>query len=349
MVQAAGGAGLVLFVVSGCSQPPTRERTTDAALFEITGDHTARVTLRANKQYLFTDEPVPRSGRRADSTTRSASTSTQPSTPAEHDALLKQAILHFSDAPRTGLTQPRMTITALADLLASHAKVTRVRARSDFVVADLRFARLARDLRFKPAAVVRTLARGGMKDGTIWVGVCTVSSRGEWVSSTDAFDQRRGCAGWVPTANATSVGVLHHRSSIAAEVWWIALLVVVSGLLALCVVVRAVVRPLDRIRKLWLASLAIFFVAFGLAAGLMRVAVVTSDVQRIFGTPIESSTHDLAVKLASYAALLSILAFVTTLWAFSQPEETGRSASRSIRWLAMSGQLRRKPPSESMT
>ena len=347
-VRAAGGAALVLLVMSGCTQPPTRERTTDAALFEITGDRTARLTLRANRPTFLSDEPVPRRGRRSDTTITAASSSTQPLTSAELVAGLK-ASLQASEHPRTGLTQPRTTVTALADMLAANVKVTRVRARPDLVVADLRFPRLAPDVRFKPAAVVRTLQRGGMSGGTIWVGVCTASSRGEWVSSTDTFDQRRGCAGWVPTANATSVGVLHHRSGIAAETWWIVLLAVLTVLLLACCVVRAVVRPFARIRKLWLGSLTIFLVTFGVTAGLMRTVVVTNDVHDIFGATVESSTHDLAVTAASYSAVLSILAFATTIWAFGQPEEAGRPASRSLRWPAKPGQLRRKPPSELMT
>ena len=320
MIGAAGGAGLVLLVVSGCTQPPTRKRTTDAALFEITGDRTARVMLRANGPAIFDDEPVARSGRRADSTTTTASSSTQPLTSAELGALFT-ASLDASEHPKTGLTQPRKTVAALADLLASNARVTRVRSRSDLVIAHFRFSRHGSQLAFKPAAVVRALRRGGMRDGTIWVGLCTASSRGEWVSSTDAFDRRRGCAGWVPTANATSVGVLRHRSGIAAETWWIALLVVLTGFLLASCVARAVVRPLERIRKLWLVPLTIFFVAFGATAVLIMTAGATSDVSEIFGATIEASTHDLAVKAASYSAVLSILAFVATLWAFSQPGE----------------------------
>ena len=315
-----GGAGLLLLVVSACTEPPTREQTADSALFEITSNQTARVTLRANRPTFLSNEPVARSGRPADSTTTTTPTSTRPLTSAELGAGLK-GLLSALEHPATGLTRPKETVGALAAMLAADARVTRVRARPGLVVADLRFARLARDLRFKPATVVRTLARGGMKDGTVWVGVCTASSRGEWVSSTDAFDRRRGCASWVPTANATSVGVLHHRSSIPAEVWWIALLVVVSGLLLGCCVMRAVVRPLERIRKLWLAPLTIFFVTFGVAAVLIVMANATSDVREIFGTTLESSTYDVAVKAASYSAVLSILAFIATLWAFSQPGE----------------------------
>ena len=299
--------------MSGCTQPPTRERTTDAALFEITGDRTARLTLRANRPTFLSDEPVPRRGRRSDTTITAASSSTQPLTSAELVAGLK-ASLQASEHPRTGLTQPRTTVTALADMLAANVKVTRVRARPDLVVADLRFLRLAPNLGFKPAAVVRALERGGMSGGTIWVGVCTASSRGEWVSSTDAFDRRRGCVGWVPTANATSVGVLRHRSGITAETWWIALLVVLTGLLLASCVVRAVVRPLERIRKLWLAPLAVFITTMVSGTALVWTVGTTRHANEVFGTTLESSTHDLAVAAAWCAAFLAVSAFAAMVW-----------------------------------
>ena len=325
-MRAAGAAGLVLLIVGGCTQPPTRERTADSALFEITSDQTAHVTLRANEQLLFSDEPVARDGR-ADSAFTSASTSTQPMTSAESDALMKQAILHLSDPPRTGLTQPRTTITELAGLFASDATVTRLRARPDRVVADLRFARLTPDLQFKPATVVRTLARGGMRNGTIWVGVCTAASRGEWVTSTDAFDHQRGCASWVPTANATSVGVLRHRSSVPAETWWIALLVAFTGLLLVSCVVRAIVRPFERIPKLSLVPPVVFVVSIASGAALVWTAGVTRHVHDIFGTTIESATHDVAVRTAWLAACLAACAFAATVWTL-QPK--GRACLRRV-------------------
>ena len=313
MIRAVGGAGLVLLVVSGCTQPPTRERTTDAALFEITGDRTARLTLRANRPAFLSDEPVPRSGRRADSTTTTASSSTHPVTSADLGAGLK-ALFEASEHPRTGLTQPRTTVTALSAMLAANVTVTSVRVRPDLVVADLRFSRLDPDVRFKPAAVVRALERGGMSGGTIWVGVCTASSRGEWVTSTDTFDRRRGCAGWVPTANATSVGVLRHRSGITAETWWIALLVLGATVLLICCAVRAVVRPLDRIRKLWLAPLAVFITTMVSGFALVWMVGTTRHANEVFGTTVESSTHDLAVAAAWCAAFLAVGAFAAMVW-----------------------------------
>ena len=326
LARTVGGAGLILLVVSACTDPPTREQTSDSALFEITSDQTARVTLRANRPTFLSNEPVARSGRRADSTATSAPTSTRPLTSAELGAGLK-AFLHASEHPSTELTRPRVTVAALGRVLAADATVTRVRARPDLVVADLRFSRLASSLQFKPATVVRTLARGGMRNGTIWVGVCTAASRGEWVTSTDAFDHQRGCASWVPTANATSVGVLRHRSSVPAETWWIALLVAFTGLLLVSCVVRAIARPFERIPKLSLVPPVVFVVSIASGAALVWTAGVTRHVHEIFGTTIESATHDVAVGTAWLAACLAACAFAATVWTL-QPK--GRARLRRV-------------------
>lgn len=129
---------------------------------------------------------------------------------------------------------------------------------------DSAFPRLASTVQVVPAGVVRALNRGGVpRSDPIWVGVCVALAHGDWVRTADTFDRDRGCAGWVPDRRAASVGVLSTESSIPVQTWMTVLFGLAIAVVVGAGVVRARVRPLNRIRHLWLVPAVVFVTSIG--------------------------------------------------------------------------------------
>ncbi len=200
------------------------------------------------------------------------------------------------------------------------------------VTAKVRFPRLASTVRVEPTAVVRALNRGGVpRPDPIWVGVCVAPGHGGWVRTADTFDRDRGCAGWVPDRRAASVGVLSTESSIPFQTWMTVLFGLAIAVLIAAAVVRARVRPLIRIRHLWLVPVVVFVTSIGGLVVLASLERSTSRVLDVFGSTVELSAHDFAVSSAKYIVLLVVAAVVTIVWTLSQPDAVDRDRSPARR------------------
>ena len=88
-----GWAGAVVVVLSGCSDPPTRERTPFSALIEITDATTARVTIQSNEQQFFSSIPSPQGA--PPTLTAPSTTATRPLTQEELNAAFAEGLKHL--------------------------------------------------------------------------------------------------------------------------------------------------------------------------------------------------------------------------------------------------------------
>ncbi len=322
-----GWAGAVVVVLSGCSDPPTRERTPFSALIEITDATTARVTIQSNEEpFFFVSTPSPRGA--PPTLIAPSTTATRPLTHEELNALLAEGVKHLGEAPSLELAHPTVTVAEVARVVADGAEVTTLEQVGNVVTATVRFPRLASTVKVVPAAVVRALNRGGVpRSSPIWVGVCVAPAHGDWVRTADTFDRDRGCAGWVPDRRAASVGVLSTESSIPFQTWMTVLFGLAIAVLIAAAVARARVRPLNRVRHLWLVPVAVLGVSIVGGVVLWRVERSASKAQEVFGSNLEDAVHDFAVSGVTFAFALIVAALITTVWTLSQPDAVDHDRS----------------------
>ncbi len=308
--------GTIALVLTACgTDTRPRTRADESVLIEITGAHTAKVTVQANQWSFFSQSIEPRGG---PSTT---TTSSHPLTDQEQ----ADVILTFGQDRVTGISRPRATLVAVGDLIAHDTVVTKLENLPERLTATLHFARIAPTVRVRPAAVVRAVDRGSAEPvGAIWVGVCIKPTQGRWATTSDTFDRSRGCAGWVPDPHAVSVGVLHSESSTASETWMIGLLGLGAVLVLVAAVVRARVRPLARIRWLWAVPAAVFVAALAIEFMLVGTVISIGRLQDIFGASLEDPTRKLASNIAWFGLATAVAAFFTWVWTFSQPPAMDR-------------------------
>ncbi len=320
-----GSVGVVAVFLTACGgDTRPRIRADESVLIEITGPHTAKVTVQANRHDFLTRSISPRGG---PSTTSTSTTATsQPLTEEQQSEAFQGFISSLNDERVTGITRPRATMVRVGNVIASDAVVTRIENLPRRLTARLHFARLVPALRLRPASVVRVIDHGSAEPpGSVWVGVCVKPTQGRWTTTSDTFNQSRGCAGWVPDPQAESLGVLRTESSVASETWMIALLVLGSVILAAVAVVRGRVRPLSRIRSLWLIPAAVLVGAVAIDFTLVGTVISIGRLQDIFGTSLETPRRALASKVAFGGVAVAVAAFVLFLWTLSQPEDTRRT------------------------
>ena len=155
--------------------------------------------------------------------------------------------------------------------------------------------------------------------------MCVKPTLGRWVTTSDTYDRSRGCAGWVPDPRATSVGVLRTQSSIASETWMIGLLGLGAVILAAVAVVRWRVRPLSRIRSLWLIPAVVLVGAIAIEFVLVGTVISIGRLHDIFGASLEQPTRALASNVAFAGVAVAMAAFVIFLWSVDQPDDTRRT------------------------